>query len=840
VKELTGKAPGPASPASHNWQAAVVCGFLVLVVLAVFGQTARFGFINYDDEVYVYENPMVQNGLTWRGLLWALRYGEIGHWHPLTWLTHMADCQMYGLWAGGPHLENVALHAISAVVLCLLLRSLTGALWRSAFVAAIFAVHPLRAESVAWIAERKDVLAGMFFMLTLSAYLWYVRQPSRGRYAATALLFCLGLLSKNMLVTMPFVMLLLDYWPLRRMIPPIAARGNASIAPGALSFWALLKEKYLFFLLSAGSCVATVLTPEKIAGAGQLAFAERLGSAFYWYAVYIGQLFFPARLAVPYLYPGNGLPFWKIVLSFAALTGVTATATAYRRKRPYLLVGWLWFLGMLVPVIGLVPISYYTHADRYTYLPSIGLAIAITWLLADVAVKWRIRPLILGGLMLVIVGSAAALGRAQTAYWRDSETLWNRVLVCTSGNACAYFNLGAALAARGANTEAIVQYRKALEIRPDYPQALLNLGTALFDAGEKDASIAQFRKALALEPDYAEARAHLAAALFSKGEKAEAMAQFQKSLALNPDNAEARSNFGMALSDEGEAQEAIAQYRKALEIDPRSEKAEYNLGNAFATLGEWDAAIAHFRKTVALQPDFAYAYYGLASALYGKEEWEAAIAQYRKAIKMKPDFGAARRGLGKALLRKGDYDEAMTFLRVPGENPDPLTQWRSIGDDFLQTGELDEAVAGYRHALQIGPASAEVWAKLGLACFRRGEVREAVGAWQHSLAAAPDQPSVQNNLAWVLATSPNSSLRDGAKAVALAEQAKQLTGGSNGAVLHTLAAAYAETGRFADAIVTARQALELTETRKNGELGTRLEKELALYRANAPVRDNPQ
>ncbi len=829
----------PTSPKAPQpkWQVWGVCVFLVLAVGAVFGQSAGFGFINYDDQVYVYENQIVQNGLTWPGVLWAFGYGEIGHWHPLTWLSHMADCQMFGLWAGGPHLENVVLHAVSTVLLFLLLRSMTGSLWRSAFVAAFFAVHPLRAESVAWIAERKDVLGATFFMLTLWAYVRYVRRPSRRRYAGVAMLYCLGLLSKNMLVTTPFVLLLLDGWPLGRMSLAFA-KANKAGEPLGFPIWALVKEKIPLFLLSAASCVATVLVPEK--NEVHLTLLNRVGDAFLWYAAYLREIVFPVRLALPYLFPSNGLPFWKIGLSAAALIGVSAVAARSCRKRPYLLMGWLWFLGMLVPVIGLVQISYYTHADRYTYLPSIGLSIAGTWAAADLSANWKYRRAILAGLMALVLGTLAAMGYTQTSYWCDSETLWKRVLACTTDNTVAYYNLGAAYAMKDENKLAIPQYRKALEIRPDYAEARNNLGTALYEVGEKDEAIAQFRKAIELNSDYAEARGHLAVALFARGEKAEAIAQYRKALELKPDNAEARSNLGIALFDKGEPQEAIAQYRQALEIDPRYVKAEYNLANALASGGQLEEAIPHFRKAIAIKPDYALAHYGMAAAWSGREDWAQAIAEYHKALELKPDFAEARRGLGKSLIRNGDFDAAATCFRMAAATPDSLTRWRKLGDDFLQTGELDEAVATYRHALKITPNSAETSASLGLALFQKGDRKGAMDAWQHSLDVAPEQPSVQNNLAWLLATAPNPSLRNGAKAVALAEKASQLSGGGNPFVLHTLAAAYAETGRFADATATARRALDLTETQQNAGLAAKLEKEIILYRANTPVRDIPQ
>ncbi len=446
MKQRRVKSAGQAET-SEARQVLGVCIFLVLAVLVVFGQTAGFGFVNYDDQMYVYENPVVQKGLTLKGTLWALTYGKIGHWHPLTWLTHMADCQVYGLWAGGHHLTNVALHAVTAALLFLVLRALTGALWRSAFVAALFAVHPLRVESVAWIAERKDVLSGMFFMLTLWAYMDYARQPSRRRYWAVALLYAFGLLCKNMLVTLPFVLLLLDWWPLGRM-EPMEGRKAGPQSPG-IPFWRLVREKIPLLLLSIGSCVATALVSEHVWKRGHVPVLERIGNALVSYVIYLRQMVFPEDLAIPYLYPPNGLAAWKVCLAFVVLAGVTAGVVACWKKRPYLLVGWLWYLGMLVPAIGLVQISYYAHADRYTYLPGIGLAMAGTWAVADWSAGWKYRRVALGGVMIVVVGAIIGLSHVQTSYWRDSESLWTRVLICAPDNCVAHSCLGSALFGRG-------------------------------------------------------------------------------------------------------------------------------------------------------------------------------------------------------------------------------------------------------------------------------------------------------------------------------------------------------------------------------------------------------
>ena len=815
----------------QTWPAVCIGIFLVLAVLAVFGQTAGFGFVNYDDGKYVYENPVVQKGLTWQGALWASTYGGIGHWHPLTWLTHMADWQMYGSWAGGPHLTHVALHAVTTVLLFLLLRKMTGALWRSAFVAAVFAVHPLRAESVAWIAERKDVLSGMFFMLTLWAYLYYVRQPSRGRYAVMAVLFGLGLLSKNMLVTLPLVLLLLDWWPLERF--PIS---NFQFP----IFLRLLKEKIPLLLLSAGSCVATALVPEQVEDIDRVSFLARVGNALVSYVVYLRQMIFPAGLANPYPNIPNGPPKWEVVLAFVLLPAISAVVLVCRKKRPFLLTGWLWYLGMLVPTIGLVQISYYAHADRYTYLPEIGLAIAGTWAVADWSAGWKHRRMVLGGLMIATVGALAVCGGIQTSYWHDSESLWTHTLACTSSNIFARNNLGTALVQKGDLDDGIVQFQKALEIDPDDVGVHNNLGTALVQKGDLDDGIAHFRKAMAIKPDHVGARNNLGNALARRGDLAEAIAQYQEALKINPRYEDAYCNLGSVFVKNGKWDEAIAQYQKAEQINPDYAAAYFSLGDLFLKQGKPAEAVVQYELALKIKPDDASARNNLGNVLAQQEDLAGAIVQYQKALALQPNLPSVRDNLGHALLRTGDFDGAMAcFQKITDLGLEPLARWYNLGNNFLQKQDLQDAIICYQQAVKINPRFADAYARLGVVFFKKGNIKEAGDAWQQSLAIDPNQVYVQNNLAWLLATTPDASLRNGTKAVALATQADQLSGGGNPMVLRTLAAACAEEGNYALATTTARRGLKLALEQKNGSLAATLQKDIKLYEAGAPMRETP-
>jgi tetratricopeptide (TPR) repeat protein len=672
--ELQPRRPASKAPA---WQTVCVCVFLALAVWAVFGQTARFGFVNYDDKENVYENPVVEKGLSVQAVGWAFTHVQMANWVPLTTLSHMFDCQVFGLNAGGHHMVNVLWHAATAVLLFLMLRRITGSLWRSAFVAAVFAVHPLRAESVAWVSERKDVLSGFFFMLTLWAYVRYTEEckmtsassvePQNAKckifYAVAVFWFVLGLLAKSMVATLPFVLLLLDYWPL----------GRLQHAP---QFLRLLKEKIPLFVLAAGSCVTTALVPSLVVtGASRLPLLERLGNALVSYGVYLWQMVFPAGLATPYPNPPNGQPLWKICLALVLLAGISAGVILCRNKRPFLLTGWLWYLGMLFPVIGIIQISPdASHADRYTYLPGIGLAIGAIWAAADGSAGWKHRRLALGGLMMAVAGALMVRGHIQTSYWKDSQTLWTRALDCNSRNCVARYNLGNAFFEKGDRPSAIEQYRKALDINADYAKARNNLGNALYSQGDREEAIAQYRKALDINPDYAEVRYNLGNALLAQGDREAAIAQFRKALDIEPDHAQARNNLGNALFAKGNLEEAIAQYRKAMES----------------------------------KPDFAELRNNLGAALLAKRDREAAIAQFQKSLEIKPGQIPVQNELAwllattpEASLRNGPRARALAEQASQlsgGGNPMIL---RTLAAAYAEEGNYSQAAATARRALEL-------------------------------------------------------------------------------------------------------------------------------------------
>jgi tetratricopeptide (TPR) repeat protein len=521
---------------SRWWLTIGICIALAGLTWLVFGQTLWHDFINYDDPRYVYENTKITGGLSISGIAWAFTHIHSMNWHPLTTISHMLDCQLYGLNAGWHHFTNVLLHTLAAVLLFLALQQMTDAVWRSAFVAAVFAIHPLRVESVAWVAERKDVLSGVCFMLTLLAYVYYTRAPSLRRYLAVALVFVLGLMSKPMLVTLPLVLLVLDYWPLRRI-------GRQTSGAARRLFMPLL-EKIPLIALSAVSSVVTFLVQKGAVGwTKDLPIATRINNAVVSYVAYIWQMLWPVNLAVFYPHPENRLPLWEIALCLVFLICITWVAIVLRKQRSYLITGWLWYLGMLVPVIGLVQVGWQGRADRYTYLPQIGLYIAATWGVTDLTAVYRHQRTILSAAAMLIIGSLSLCAWVQTSYWRNSERLFRHALAVTTNNDVAENNLGIVFLGQGKVDEAISLLQSAADLRPDNSPAQENLAKALLQKGRVADALVHYRKLLELEPDNMEVHNIVGTVLVQQGRVAEGVEEWQKVLAVQPDNGNAMSNL---------------------------------------------------------------------------------------------------------------------------------------------------------------------------------------------------------------------------------------------------------------------------------------------------------
>ena len=609
---------------------------LAAVTVALYWPVLRHDFLKYDDDEYVTENFVIQRGPILHSLTWTFTTTHAANWHPLTWWSHLLDCQLYGLQAGGHHLTSLVLHGVNAVLLFVVLRQMTRRLWSSALVAALFALHPLQVESVAWVAERKNVLSTLFFLLTVWAYGRYAegecrrqkaecrnqapvgttRHATRNAQSAStfyllALAFLvLGLMSKPMLVTLPFVLLLLDYWPLQRV-------GFGDFKSARVTVLRLVWEKTPFFVLSALSCSVTYWAQSKgaaMAAMAGLPMAARIQNAVVSYARYVGKLLWPVDLAVFYPHPGHW-PWGTVAAAGLVVTGLCFLAVWLSRPAPYLAVGLFWFLGTLVPVIGLVQVGGQSLADRYTYVPSIGLFIVVAWGGGEVVVRWRLTKALAGVGAVIVLAACGARTRDQLPYWQDGEKLFAHALAVTEGNYVAYDCLASVRYHQGRVDEAITHLRKALELRPNYAQAHHNLGCAQLANGHMDEAIAHFRKALELQPNYAEAHNNFGVVLRQQGQLGNAMGHFQKALEIRPDYAEAHNNFGLALRRQGQPQNAIAHFQKALEIRPDYAEAHNNLGVALRQQGQLADAMAHFQKALAIQPDLADAHNNLGLAL---------------------------------------------------------------------------------------------------------------------------------------------------------------------------------------------------------------------------------
>lgn len=617
-----------------------VCAFLVAIVFAVFGQTLGHGFVNLDDNLYVTQNEVVPSGITFQGIARACTHSMCSFYHPLTILSLMLDDQIYGLNPAGFHLTNILLHVASVIVLFLALRKMTAALWPSAFVATIFAIHPLHVESVAWVAERKDVLSGLFFALTLLAYAGYAQKSfSAVRYLVLIFLFLLGLLAKPSLVTLPFVLLLLDYWPLARFRSADLRTMFKRLAP-------LIVEKIPLFILSAVFCVITVATETKvITPVGKLPLSLQLGNGIVSYAVYLRQMFFPAGLAPFYPYPTAGLPALQVGLAGLLLALICGAVLTLRRRCPYLLTGWLWYLGVLVPMIGIVQLGAFARADRFTYLSQIGLTVMLAFAVVDLTASWRYRRQILWVAATGVIAALMTCASVQASYWKNSEALWRHTIDCTSKNAFACNNLGSALAAEGRNEEAISNYMIAAGMNPDSAEIYYNLGVALVATGRPAEGTKSYQKALELDPRYAEADNNLGTVLAMQGRLAEATSYFKTAVKIKPDYAEAQYNLALALTAQNRLTEAAEHFRSTLRLRPGFAEASNNLGAVLLKQGLVAEAHDAFKKAVQWKPAYLDAQYNLAYSLSLLGNTNEAIQQYRAILQAKPDYEDAKRQL---------------------------------------------------------------------------------------------------------------------------------------------------------------------------------------------------
>jgi tetratricopeptide (TPR) repeat protein len=653
---------------------------LVAISLGLYAQTLGFPFVNWDDPLYVTQNQRVQAGLSKEGIEWAFSETNLINWHPLTWVSHMLDCQLYGLDPGGHHATNVILHALNTLLIFVLFTSLTHAPWRSAAVALLFSIHPLHVESVAWVSERKDLLSTFLGLLSTWAYVAYARRGGIDRYLLAALLLSLALMSKAMVVTLPFVFLLLDYWPLRR---------HFSIG--------LLAEKIPLFLLSVATSAVTFIVQDRaglMETEGPLPIVARLANALVSYATYIGKTLWPSGLAMfyphPYIPESGGVPLaaWQIVGAAAVLIAITAVVVRLRDHR-WTVFGWCWFLGTLVPVIGIVQVGHQAMSDRYMYLPSIGLFVMIAWGGAEIIGSLRSRFGYTYAAMGVVGAALVALTATswlQTRHWRSSMALFEHAIEVVPRNPTIRYNVANRLRDRGEIDAAIAHYRLALEATPNSSQLNVNLANVLRRQGEVEEALVLYRRAVEADPDNVLAHTNLGSAYRSLGRFDDAERHYRIALQAGPDKT-ALYNLANLLQAREEYSEAVDRYREALAIDANDPRIHNNLGNALFSSGDLDAAEQHFRASTRIAPKYYRAYNNLGMVVQERGDLDDAIALYRTALRIEPDYASAHRNLASALRAVDEREQALQHYRRALElDPDDVETRRGL----RELGGLDE------------------------------------------------------------------------------------------------------------------------------------------------------
>lgn len=659
---------------------------LVALTLAAYWPVNGHKFISLDDPRYIYDNPQVKAGLTWPGAVWAFRTGYAGNWHPLTWLSHMADCQLYGLNPAGHHLTNLLFHVTNALLLFLLLHRMTGSLWRSTFVAALFAWHPLRVESVAWAAERKDVLSTFFFLLTLWAYVRYANtECRRGESTADAspagygphttvhkshftfhispfyllslVFFACGLMSKAMIVTLPCVLLLLDFWPLRRIqvLSPFAIRHSPFV----------VGEKLPFFALALAASIVTYLVQQSagaVSSLEHLPIRLRVANAVVAYVRYLFLTLWPRDLCVIYPYTWH-VPLAWVIAAALLLAGLSGMCLLRVRHQPYLIVGWLWFLGTLVPTIGLVQVGSQSLADRYTYIPSIGLFLLVVWGLDEVSNRLPWKRLFLPTAGTLAVAACLVCTRHQLNSWQDSESLYRRAISASNENYIAYDGLGSALEAGGDLVGAIQWYSEAVRLNPHYSDGQYDLGTALMREGELDDAVPHLTAAIAASPAFAHAHINLGKAFLDEGELDQAGLQFRVAVRLTSNDPEAHYNLGTVLLMRANVDQAVACFSEALRLKPNYGEAHGNLGIALMRQGKPEQGAAHLAVAAKLSPADPEALINLGLAYLKLNHLQDAADQFSESLRLDPESPSSHYHLALALTRQDKPQEALPHAR---------------------------------------------------------------------------------------------------------------------------------------------------------------------------------
>jgi tetratricopeptide (TPR) repeat protein len=698
----------------------LACIILVLATVTVYADLRNHHFINLDDDLYMTDNPTVQKGLTLQGATWAFTTIHTGNWIPLTWLSHLVNFQLFGLNPAGHLLTNLLFHIANTLLLFFFFLRTTQALGPSFLVAALFALHPLHVESVAWVSERKDVLSTFFWLLTMWAYVWYVKSPEMRRYLAVLVCFILGMMSKSMLMTLPFVLLLLDFWPLGRWqfigstgTSPAKIRKRRTDQRILLRRLILEKVPLLVLVLLFG---VVTFYAQKESGAvqslGNFPFTSRLTNALVAYVSYMKMMIWPSQLAVYYPLVQDDLRLWQGMAAGVILLFLSLVMIWQARRSPYLLMGWLWYLGTLVPVIGLVQIGGQALADRYTYVPLIGLFLIVAWGLRDLTAGWRgVKTLAPVGIGILLSAQAICTWR-QVGYWHDAQSLYEHTLRITRNNYLIHYNLGNIFYAQGKLDQAIPHFRASLRIKPTYVKPYNNLGLALFDQGKVDQAISFYNEAIKIQPDYATAHNNLGVALASRGNVEQAISHYTEALRIQPDYAKCHYNLGLALYAQGKVDAAISHYNESLRLQPDFAKAHYNLGLALHAQGKADAAISHFSESLRLKPGFAKAHNNLGVALASQGEVEQAIRHYRQALHLDPDYAWALNNLAYVLATAVDqkFRDGPAAVQL-AERANRLTRFSqpemvdTMAAAYAAVGRFPEAIQASQKAMDLARSS---------------------------------------------------------------------------------------------------------------------------------------
>ena len=721
---------------------------LIFVTASVYWQVQKFDFINYDDNDYIYNNPHVQDGITANTIAWAFTTAHASNWHPLTWMSHMLDCQMFGLWPGGHHLTSLFIHIANALLLFSLFRKMTGDLWQSAFVGALFALHPLHIQSVAWISERKDVLSGFFWMLTLLAYVRYVRRPGWIAYVGVLIFFILGLLSKPMVVTLPFVMLLLDYWPLNR-IQLTGLENNLRLK----AFFVLLREKIPLFLLAAASAGITFYVQQK-GGAVQLFDVVPLVNRIYnipiSYIIYIIKTVFPYKLAAFYPYP-NGFPWWEVIAAILTLLAGTVLAIRLTFRYPYIIVGWLFFIGTLVPVIGFVQVGVQSMADRYMYLPMIGLLIIVAWGIPDFISNWQSKRFWLGATAILAVIILSAATWKQTGYWKDSVSLFSHAIEVTENNFVAHANLGTALRKDGKNDQAIVHFRNSLAISPDQSDVYMALGLALDERGNPEKALACLEKSVLLDPEYYDAQYNLGTFLLKNGEWDQAISHLEKATCLNPGSDQAQFNLANAFFQKKQFQPALVHAQNAIDLNPEHEKAYLIAGSILFSQGNYQKALKYFNAILAFNPSSAEALQYSGTIFLKQKQIGNALAAFKNALILDPENKETLQLIQQIDAKLAAAEQAI--LRKIKNGPDNPGLHLQLGKIYQAQNLNTSAVEQFKLAITRHPKSIGIDALYSLAKLHadQGHYETAISFMKQAISFQPLKPSHYYNIACLYA-----------------------------------------------------------------------------------------